>query len=74
MYDGDMRRARISEIGTYSGIPYTVGEQENGLPAAEEAIYVQLATHKTFLGSSLSDPSAFYVERKTFESGSCIII
>ena len=74
MYDGDMRRARISEIGTYSGIPYTVGEQENGLPAAEEAIYVQLCTHKCFLGASLSDPSAFYTERKTFESSSCIII
>lgn len=74
MYGGDMRRARISEIGTYSGIPYNVPEQENGLPAAEEAVYVQLCTHKCSLGQQLSDPSASFVERKTFESGSSVII
>ena len=74
MYDGDMRRARISEIGTYSGIPYNVAASESGLPAVEEAIYVQLATHKCSCGQSLSDPSAYLVERKSFENSSCIII
>ena len=74
MYDGDMRRARISEIGTYSGIPYRVGENANGLPAAEEAAYVQLCTHKTMIGQQLSDPSALYVDRKAFENGSTVII
>ena len=74
MYDGDMRRARISEIGTYSGGPYRVGESANGLPAAEEAAYVQLATHKCSIGQSLSDPSAYFIERKAFENGSTVII
>ena len=74
MYDGDMRRARISEIGTYSGIPYNVAASESGLPAAEEAIYVQLATHKTTTGQSLSDPSAYLVHRSSFENGSTVII
>jgi len=74
MYDGDMRRARISEIGTYSGVPYNVAAQDNGLPAAEEAIYVQLCTHKCSIGQSLSDPSAYLIERKAFENSSTIII
>ena len=73
MYDGDMRRARISEIGTYSGIPYNVPETTD-FPAAEEAAYVQLATHKTTTGTQLSDPSAFFIERKNFESSASIII
>lgn len=75
MYDGDMRRARISEIGTYSGIPYKVAKNEaTGLPAAEEAAYVQLCTHKCLIGQQLSDPSAYYIERKVFENGSTVII
>lgn len=75
MYGGDMRLARISEIGTYSGIPYQVKEDPiTGLPAAEEAIYVQMATHKCTTGQQLSDPSAYYLERKSFESGVCTIL
>lgn len=74
MYGGDMRRARISEIGTYSGIPYHVDAADNGLPAAEEAIYVQLCTHKTTCGQTLSDPSAYMIERKSFEHGASMII
>ena len=74
MYGGDMRRARISEIGTYSGVPKKVEESSDGLPAAEEAIYVQLATHKCMTGHSLADPSAYFVARKVFENGSSIIL
>ena len=74
MYDGDMRRARISEIGTYSGIPYRVDASDDGLPAAEEAIYVQLCTHKTSCGQVLSDPSAYMVHRLNFENGSSVIV
>lgn len=74
MYGGDLRRARISEIGTYSGIPYNVAAQDNGLPEAEEAAYVQLCTHKCTLGQTLSDPSAYYIDRKQFENGSSVII
>ena len=73
MYDGDMRRARISEIGTYSGVPYQVAATDQ-LNAAEEAIYVQLCTHKCMTGHSLSDPSAVYIERKAFENSSTVII
>lgn len=74
MYGGDMRRARISEIGTYSGIPYNVAATDDGLPAAEEAIYVQLATHKCTTGQSLADPAAYLIHRKSFENGSTVII
>ena len=72
MYGGDMRRARISEIGTYSGIPYTVKDSDGS--EREEAIYVQLATHKCTTGQALSDPSAYMVERKVLENGSCVVI
>lgn len=75
LYGGDMRRARISEIGTYSGIPYNVeADATTGLPAAEEAAYVQLATHKCSLGTTLSDPTAYFIERKNFENGSAVNI
>ena len=74
MYGGDMRRARISEIGTYSGIPYRVEASDDGLPEAEEAIYVQLCSHQTSTGQSMSDPSAIMVVRKSFENGSTVII
>lgn len=75
MYQGDTRRARISEIGTYSGIPYNVKELIDGHEVErEEAIYVQLATHKTNCGYSLSDPNAFFTERKAFENCATVII
>lgn len=75
MYGGDMRRARISEIGTYSGVPYMVDEMVDGVKTSrEEAVYVQLATHKCFLGQALSDPSSYFVEKKNFESGSTVIL
>lgn len=73
MYGGDLRRARISEIGTYSGIPYKFNDPELGRER-EEAVYVQLATHKTSTGQSLADASAYFVERKSFENSNCVII
>lgn len=73
MYDGDMRRARISEIGIYSGVPYQV-EASDQLNAAEEAIYTQLCCHKCFTGTTLADPSAVYIQRSSFENGSTVII
>ena len=75
MYGGDMRRARISEFGTYSGVEYAAKAGECGeFPAGNEAIYVQLCTHKCTLGQTLSKSGADLVETKVFENGSCTTI
>lgn len=73
MYGGDMRRARISEIGVYSGVEVAVpGDGE--LPDRTEAVYVQLCNHKTSLGQTLTSEDAVLIERKVFEQGSCVSI
>ena len=75
MYGGDMRRARISEFGTYSGVEYDAKADEcPGFPAGKEALYVQLCTHKCTLGQTLSKPESYLVEHKVFENGSCVTI
>ena len=73
MYGGDMRRARISEIGVYSGVECAVsGDGE--LPDRTEAAYVQLCNHKCTLGQTLTSDEAVMIERKVFENGSCVSI
>ena len=80
MYGGDIRRMRISEFGTYSGCEWGIDQQGNPVnPSSQscirtEAGYVQLCTHKCTLGQTLSNPDDILIERKVFESGSCVII
>jgi len=75
MYGGDMRRARISEIGIYSGCEVAIEADSDGtLPARTEAVYTQLCQHKCSIGQALTDDAAVLVERKVFESSSCITI
>ena len=73
LYGGDVRRARISEIGTYSGIDISVGP-EGDIPARTEAAYVQLNTHECSTGYPFTDVEDVVVHRKVFENGSCVII
>lgn len=75
LYGGDLRRARISEIGTYSGCerPFKDGDLP-GFPAGTEAVYTQLCTHRCMLGHALDTATASWEPRVCYENGSCIII
>lgn len=68
MYGGDIRRATISEFGTYSGCDLKTDD------GGVEAVYVQLATHKCCLGQRLSNDGDVLIERKVFENGSSAIL
>lgn len=73
MYGGDMRRARISEIGIYSGVEVAVaGDGE--FPDRTESAYTQLCNHKCTIGQALTSEDAVMVERTVFENGSCVSI
>ena len=74
IYGGDFRLARISEVGYYSGFDADVTTPADGGPVYKEAAYVQLSTHRCFLGSDLSDPSSIFEERVHFENGSQFLI
>ena len=80
MYGGDTRRMRISEFGTYSGCEWGITSRDQPInPNAPESVrteagYVQLCTHKCTLGQTLSNENDVLIERKVFESGSCVII
>lgn len=73
MYGGDMRRARISEFGTYSGVE--VGLDTDGdLPARTEAAYTQLCTHECTLGELFDNEDHVHTRRVTFENGSSVTL
>ncbi len=75
MYGGDLRKARISEFGVYTGEDHEVSaELDADGVAYKEAVYVQLASHRCTLGTDLSNPSTVLKERKVFENGSCILL
>jgi len=75
MYGGDLRKARISEFGVYSGEDYAVtAEADPDGIAYTEAVYVQLASHRCTLGTDLSNESTVLRERKVFENGSCVVL
>lgn len=75
MYGGDLRKARISEFGVYTGedVGITAEQDADGV-AYQEAAYVQLASHRCTLGQDLSNTSTIIRERKVFENGSCIVL
>jgi hypothetical protein len=73
MYGGDLRKARISEMGLYSGIETTnqISDINSGASFAE-AGYVQLATHMCTVGHDLSDEKAVLEERCVIQNGALI--
>lgn len=67
MYGGDLRRARISEFGLYSGIEKTASDPDIG--QYSEAAYVQLASHMCCIGHDLSNVNAVLTERCVIQNG-----
>lgn len=75
MYGGDMRRARISEFGTYSGVEYNFKDGEiEGFSGGWESIYTQLCSHTCTLGQTISKDGDDLVSRRVYENGSCVTI
>lgn len=74
MYDGDLRRARISEFGLYTGIENPGYRDENVLPSGTytEAAYVQLASHMCCLGYDKSSPNTKITERCVISTGELV--
>lgn len=79
LYDGDLSKARISEMGFYTGCDVVVDANEaivsGTTPAANqsyEAIYVQLAKHRCTLGTDLSDSGSSMMPYVSFESASLL--
>mgnify|MGYP006423484965 CR=1 FL=1 len=62
MFDGDLRRAVISEIGLYAGEDATVSTTDvsGSSFTYTEAILAQLVAHYTFNGSDLSRPDSVF--------------
>lgn len=75
MYGGDLRKARISEFGLYSGVETTASNPDigGGSPYAE-AGYVQLASHMCTIGHDLSDPNSELIEQCVIENGALITL
>jgi hypothetical protein len=83
LYDGDLRRARISEWGIYTGAdkegcvkpPY---QDENGNTVSSdiytEAIYVQLAAKRCTTGVDMSNSSSEQHEILTIQNGNLLLI
>ena len=65
MFDGDLRRAVISEIGLYAGEDATVSTSDitGSNFTYTEAILAQLVAHYTFNGSDLSRPDSVFNPR-----------
>lgn len=74
MYGGDLRRARISEFGLYSGIEKAQCTLD-GIPYTyNEAAYVQLASHMCMIGHDLSSVNSSIDERCVIQTGAVIQI
>lgn len=73
MFGGDLRKARISEFGLYSGI-----EKTNSIEGIEytypEAAYVQLASHMCCIGHDLSAIGSSITERVVISNGSLAVL
>nr|DAQ06689.1 MAG TPA: hypothetical protein [Caudoviricetes sp.] len=70
-----MRRAKISELGIYTGEDVRIiPEQHGGDLEYTEAIYTQLSAHRCWIGTFAGDPSVKLRERYVFENGSMILV
>ena len=78
LYGGDLKYARISEFGFYTGEDRPVNANEVVLApeaagsGAYEAVYVQLAKHRCTLGTDLSDSGSTLRQLINFEHAACI--
>lgn len=79
LYHGDLRRARISEWGIYTGVDKThTRTYINGVNQIEEnyteAAYVQLAAKRCTTGVDLSNSSSEQHEVLTIQNGNLLLI
>jgi len=75
MYGGDLRKARISEFGLYSGVETTRTHADvGGGTPFPEAGYVQLASHMCTIGHDLSDEKSVLEEVCVVQNGALITI
>lgn len=75
-YGGDLRYARISELGVYSGEDQTVsGLDVNGnVLSYTEAVFAQLALKKTWLADDFSNTTKAETYSVTIGSGSLLLL
>lgn len=71
IYHGDLRRARISEWGIYTGGDAVV---QNGDLRYTEALYVQLAAKRCTTGVDMSNSSAVQQEILTIQNGNLLLL
>ena len=77
IYGADISKARISEMGFYTGCDIGVDGDEqpvDGNGVNKEAIYVQLCKKRCTLGTDLSDPGSSMRPYVSFESSCCLEI
>lgn len=77
IYGADVSKARISELGFYTGCDIGVDSNEQPVDGAgmnKEAIYVQLCKKRCTLGTDLSDPGSLMRPYVSFESSCCLEI
>lgn len=76
LYNGDLRYARITEIGVYTGtdIQNTANDSNNNPFTYTESIMTQLAMHYTFNGVDMSSPTAAFNSVFSFGAGNITLI
>lgn len=72
IYHGDLRRARISEWGIYTGYDEEVTDPNN--VAYTEAKYVQLAAKRCTTGVDMSNTAAVQQEILTIQNGNLLLL
>lgn len=73
LYNGDLRRARISEFGLYTGVE-TIATRAGIDYEYDEAAYVQLASHQCCIGYDCSNVNTRIEERCVISGGELINI
>lgn len=75
IHGGDYRLARISEFGFYTGEDQTVSTLDAVGASFDmiEAIYAQLATHRTTTGVDMSDPASVLEESVIYRNADSLI-
>ena len=73
IYHGDLRRARISEWGIYTGVDNNAAQTPGG-ETYTEAMYVQLAAKRCTTGVDLSNSSSEQHEILTIQNGNLLLL
>lgn len=76
LYAGDLRYAKISEIGIYTGTDAVISAINSAGASFTytEAILTQLAIHQTLNGVDMSSPTAQFNQQFVFCNGSIVLV